>query len=83
LATDVTSELLEAATKLFHAKVPDDGKSIRLLGFGVHHFEQGELTQMSLFDEETHQRDRKLDSVTDSIAEKFGSAAIRRGGKKR
>ncbi len=83
VATDVTSELLEAATKLFHAKVPNDGKSVRLLGFGVHHFEQGELTQMSLFDEETHQRDRKLDSVTDIIAEKFGSAAIRRGGKKR
>jgi DNA polymerase-4 len=81
MATDVTSEFLEAATTLFSSKVPNDGRSVRLLGFGIHHFQQDELKQMSLFDEDIHQRDRKLDSVTDSIAEKFGRAAIRRGGK--
>lgn len=82
LATNVTSELLEAARKLFLSKIPDDGKSVRLLGFGVQHFDHSELKQMSLFDEDVRQRDRKLDAVTDNIAEKFGSAALRRGGKK-
>ena len=82
LATNVTSELLEAARKLFLSKIPDDGKSVRLLGFGVQHFDHSELKQMSLFDEDVRQRDRKLDAVTDNIAGKFGSAALRRGGKK-
>lgn len=83
IATDVTSQLLESATKLFLSKVPDDGKAVRLLGFGIHHFDQHELKQLPLLDQETHQRDRKLDSVTDGIALKFGNAAIQRGGNKK
>jgi hypothetical protein len=48
-----------------------------LLGFGVHGLEQ-ESPQPTLFDETDRDKQRKLDSVSDRIAERFGKSALRR-----
>jgi DNA polymerase IV len=79
--TNVTADLIGAANKLFVGRIPDDGKPLRLIGFGVHHLSQSQWQQPSLFEDEQQEQEkqRKLDSVTDKIAEKFGRAAILRG----
>ena len=56
---------------------------MRLLGFGVSGFDASGLSQRQLFDEADRLRQRELDVVADKIAEKFGKAAIRRGGASR
>jgi hypothetical protein len=48
-----------------------------LLGFGVHGLEQ-ESVQPSLFEDVERDKQRKVDSVSDRIAERFGKTALRR-----
>lgn len=76
--TDLTEELLRAANLLFHTKIPQDNRPVRLLGFGIHHLRQETYQQLSLFDQPKLEKQRSLDQVTDLIANKFGRNAIRR-----
>lgn len=75
--TDITDVFLDAANDLFD-RIELDSRSVRLLGFGVSGFSQSPLVQQMLFDEPERIEQRKLDSVADEIAKKFGKGAIHR-----
>ena len=76
--TDITQELLQAGVELLTTKVPWNGLGVRLLGFGVHGFDETRRSQRQMFDEPERERQRQIDSVADQIAERFGNSAIRR-----
>jgi DNA polymerase IV len=76
-ATDVTQELLRVGVGLLTDNLPARPAPIRLLGFGVHGLQQ-EIIQPSLFEDVARDKQRKVDSVSDRIAERFGKSAIRR-----
>ncbi len=73
--TDRTDCLWEAGRTLFDRWT---FQPVRLIGFGAANFTTG-VGQLSLFDRGGDERKRALDRVTDSIHERFGSDAIRRG----
>jgi DNA polymerase-4 len=79
--TDSTKALYEWGLKLLEAV--DLSEKYRLIGIAVSHLvnSQGVPTQMSLFDQETRrdQSWRKVENAMDSITEKFGREAIKRG----
>ena len=76
-ATDVTQELLRVGVKLLTGNLPARPAPIRLLGFGVHGLEQ-KIVQPMLFEDVDRDKQRKVDSVSDRIAERFGKSALRR-----
>jgi DNA polymerase-4 len=79
-ATNITSELWQAAAELYQQKIASRHPPLRLLGFGVHGI--GEATaprQQGLFGEEDRSRQRQIDQVADQIVEKFGRKSLRRG----
>ena len=76
-ATDITQELLRVGVELLTDNLPARPAPIRLLGFGVHGLEQ-EIVQPTLFEDVDRDKQRKVDSVSDRIAERFGKTAIRR-----
>jgi DNA polymerase IV len=76
-ATDVTQELLHLGALLLTDNLPARPAPIRLLGFGVHGLEQ-ESIQPTLFEDAERDKQRKVDSVSDRIAERFGKTALRR-----
>ena len=78
-STDVTQEIYESARELFDARVPQDGRAVRLVGVGLSHLERERERQQSLFDEGAHRQHRRLDQATDDIRAKFGTAAVSRG----
>lgn len=53
------------------------GARIRLLGVGSSNFEAA--TQLGLFDSAPAGRDTRLDKLMDSVRDKFGNSAVRRG----
>lgn len=78
--TNITQELLAAGSQLLKTRLPPRHLPVRLLGFGVSGFDASGVSQGQLFGEEERLRQRELDVVADKIAERFGKAAIRRGG---
>jgi DNA polymerase-4 len=79
-ATNITSELWEAAKSLFLQKIAGKHPPVRLLGFGVHGIGDAmEARQQELFGEDNRQRQRELDQVADQIVARFGKQSIRRG----
>lgn len=79
-ATNITSELWDAAKTLFVQKVASQHPPIRLLGFGVHGIGPAtEARQQDLFGDGNRERQQQLDQVTDQIVAKFGSQSLRRG----
>jgi len=79
-ATNVTEELWEAAAAMFSERVPADHPPVRLLGMGVSGFDRSGARQRMLFGEETHERQSRLDEVTDEIRARYGRTAIGRAG---
>jgi DNA polymerase-4 len=77
--TNSTQEFLDAGLELINSRLPPHHLPVRLLGFGVNQLNNSGRTQQHLFDQPDRERHRELDSVTDSIAAKFGKRAIRRG----
>ena len=75
-ATNITSELWQAAKGLFEAwaYVP-----VRLIGFTAEKLSAGEV-QNELFPDQDREKQRKLDAVADAINAKFGKKRIGRGG---
>ncbi len=53
------------------------GRSIRLLGVGVHNLEPA--AQLDLFGDPASTRDRRIDAALDSLRARFGPEALRRG----
>ena len=78
-ATNVTAEVWQAVSSMLTDRMPSRKLSVRLLGVGVSNFRQGAETQMNLFDDQSHQRNSRLDEIGDSIKDKFGSASLQRG----
>jgi DNA polymerase IV len=81
--TDLTDVLLQAGLTLFQTKLPTLQAPVRLLGFGVSQLVSPDTRQLTLFDEDSYAKRERLDSVTDQIKDRFGKAAIQRGGAKR
>jgi DNA polymerase-4 len=82
-ATDVTEELWVAAAELLATRVPGGGAPVRLVGVGVSGFDDSGVRQRTLFDDEEHERQSRLDEVTDQIRARFGRAAIGRAAARR
>ena len=78
VATDVTDELWQAADELFLERIGRDHPPVRLLGMGVSGFESSGAAQQMLFDADEHERQRRLDEVTDALWQRGESAAVRR-----
>ncbi len=77
LPTDVTGEVYEIAVSLF-AELWDRQTPLRLLGISLTNLVREEA-QMSLFDDGSREKARKLDRAVDAIRGKYGSEVIRRG----
>ena len=77
--TNITQELLAAGVELLTQRLPARHLPVRLLGFGVHKFDDSGRFQQQLFDQPDRERHQELDRVADQITAKFGKLAIRRG----
>ena len=75
--TDVTDECFLVACELFDELW--DGAPIRLIGVTANKVEDAGNRQLNLFDLDSHDKKHNLDSALDSIREKYGKDAIKRG----
>lgn len=75
--TDVTDECFRISCELFDELW--DGSPIRLIGVTANKVTENGMRQLNLFDMESHDKLKNLDSALDSIREKYGSGAIQRG----
>lgn len=77
-ATNITVELHQAACTLFDELW--DGTPIRQLGIQTSRIREADSgRQMSLFDNTDYERLEKMDRAIDTIRERFGNDAIKRG----
>lgn len=70
-------EIYEAALELFIKAWPQ-GRAVRLLGVGVSGFEGGAF-QTGLWDAPPAVQDTRLESVLDSLRDRFGEGVVKRG----
>ncbi len=77
--TDGTSKTYETAKELFR-QLWDGHTNLRLIGLAMTQIDRDAQQQMSLFGEETDEREEKADKAVDALREKFGSDIIKRGG---
>lgn len=75
--TDVTDECYQIACSLFDELW--DGSPIRLIGVTANKVTENGMRQLNLFDMESHDKLKNLDSALDSIREKYGTDAVKRG----
>lgn len=75
--TDVTDECYKTACELFDELW--DGSPIRLIGVAANKVMENGMRQLNLFDMESHDKLKNLDMALDSIREKYGSDAVKRG----
>jgi DNA polymerase-4 len=81
-ATNITSELWDAARSLFAQRIAARHPPVRLLGFGVQGIAPATTArQQELFGEDNRDRQRQLDQVADQIVARFGNQSLRRGRK--
>jgi len=78
-ATSSTKEILETAKEVLNEMY--NGEAIRLVGVRVDNLENKDEVQISLFSDESEQKQEKIDTVLDSLKEKFGYNSITRAGK--
>ncbi len=77
-ATDISREVYQLSKKLF-AELWDGHTPLRLLGISLTNITREENSQMSLFQDESREKARKLDKAYDAINSKFGASTIVRG----
>ena len=77
-STDVTQELWDTGLALLMQNLPLRHREVRLLGFCVSGFDPAGPCQADLFDEAARSRQVRLDTVSDWIQKRFGSAALTR-----
>jgi DNA polymerase-4 len=78
-ATDRTDRISGAAVELFDAWATRDFRPVRLIGASVRNLESERGRQLELFEDPAETRARRIDRVTDTIAERFGADHISRG----
>ena len=79
--TDGSAEIARVANEMLDAffSTSQATSALRLLGVGVGGFGNQAERQMSLFDEEKHVAESRVDSTSDEIRDRFGSSALKRG----
>lgn len=75
--TDVTDECFGIACELFDELW--DGSPIRLIGVSANKVTDAGMRQMNLFDMDSHDKLKNLDQALDSIRDKYGRGAVKRG----
>lgn len=75
--TNVTDECYEIACRLFDELW--DGSPIRLIGVSANKVTDVGTRQMNLFDMESHEKLQNLDQALDSIRNRYGNGAVKRG----
>ncbi len=75
--TNVTDECYEIACELFDELW--DGSPIRLIGVSANKVTDAGVRQMNLFDMESHEKRKSLDQALDSIRDRYGNGAVKRG----
>ncbi|NOZ23710.1 MAG: DNA polymerase IV [Planctomycetes bacterium] len=76
--TDGTSEIYRTACAILQQKVPLENKPLRLIGVTASGLLRGGV-QLSLFDQESRAKSKRLDKTVDEIRKKMGPDAIKRG----
>ena len=76
--TNSTDILWHTAVEMLSTRLPERHLPVRLLGMGVSGIDSSLLSQGSLFDDVREQH-TQLDVATDSIQDRFGAGALRRG----
>jgi DNA polymerase-4 len=74
--TDVTSELWQAALAIFDHWATQQLAPLRLIGFSASQF--AESRQLDLFDQATHEKQKRVDAALDKINERFGKSTVQR-----
>jgi DNA polymerase IV len=77
--TNITEEIRQTAVRLLTERLPERRLLVRLLGVGVSNFENPEQAQGLLFADGSHERQSRLDKAADTLRERFGADALRRG----
>lgn len=75
--TDVTDECYGIACELFDELW--DGSPIRLIGVSANKVMDAGTRQLNLFDIDSHDKLKNLDQALDSIRDKYGRGAVKRG----
>jgi DNA polymerase-4 len=78
-ATDLPETIVAAARELFARKIRLRGKGIRLLGVGVSSLQNAGSGQASLFPDSQDEKAHRLAAAADSLRDRFGESAVRRG----
>ena len=76
--TNSTDTLWHTAAEMLSTRLPGRHLPVRLLGMGVSGIDRSQLSQGTLFDDVSEQH-TQLDAATDSIQDRFGAGALRRG----
>jgi DNA polymerase-4 len=76
--TDVTQEIWHTVSDLLAERMPERRLRVRLLGVGVSGFDHARQVQLTLFSDQDHERQSRLDAVADDIRKKFGSSSLQR-----
>ena len=76
--TDLTQELWNVGVDLLMKNLPLQRSGVRLLGYSVSGFDPDTPYQPDLFSEPTKARQARLDTVSDWIQARFGTAALHR-----
>ena len=77
--TDLTNELWALASGLLRTSRSRDRRAVRLLGMGANGLDDSRVMQEDLFDVDARKKQGRIDSVVDSVTERFGKSAMRRG----
>ena len=77
--TNSTAALARLAAELFSQSELQFDRGIRLIGMGVDKLSCNQPVQLSLFDQEDAERSKRVDKATDTIRDKFGKLALKRG----
>jgi DNA polymerase-4 len=75
--TQHDNEIYEAALELF-SRTWSKGRAVRLIGVGVSGFEGGAF-QTGLWDAPLPKQDTRLESVLDTLRDRFGEGVVKRG----
>lgn len=76
--TNLTQPLWQSAATLFDHWAKTAFQPVRLIGMGVGDFVRDD-GQLDLFNDLRKQKQQRLDTATDRIADRFGACSIRRG----
>ena len=75
--THITQEIWRVAAALLEQNLSAKHRGVRLLGIGVSGFAD-ESGQASLFEEPDREKQGQIDTLTDSVKDRFGQTALRR-----